>query len=97
MKGLFILISSEKMEPEEVMPLYYTRQAVEQIFDVSKNNADLLPLRGHGEETFLVISNQKCKVFGDCILPKEPNKKRNDIYKKLGIKPPVSIPVCGKN
>ena len=43
-KGTFVLISSEKIEPEEVMPLYYTRQIVEQVFDTSKNNTDLLPL-----------------------------------------------------
>jgi hypothetical protein len=128
-KGVFILISSEKIEPEDVMPLYYTRQAVEQIFDVGKNNADLLPLRVHSEEAFrghlllsfistvvflivnqmlkdtaynaegafLILGNQKCKVFDDRILPKEPNKKMNEIYKKLGIKSPISIPVCGKN
>ena len=126
-KGVFILISSEEIETEEVMPLYYTRQAVEQVFDVSKNNADLLPLRVHSEETFrghlllsfistvafllvnrmlkdtaynaegafLILGNQKCKVFDDRILPKEPNKKMNEIYKTLGITSPVSIPVCG--
>lgn len=127
-KGLFVLVSSEKIEAEEVMPLYYTRQAIEQVFDVSKNNADLLPLRVHSEETFrghlmlsfiatvafltinqmlagttfnaegafLVLRNQKCKVFDDRVLPKEPTKKMKDIYKKLGIVSPVSIPVCGK-
>jgi transposase len=127
-KGLFILISSEKIETKDVMPLYYTRQAVEQVFDVSKNNAELLPLRVHSEETFrghlmlsfiatvaylsinqllkdspfnaegafLILGNQKCKVFDDRILPKESTRKMNDIYKKLGIKVPVSISVCGK-
>ena len=127
-KGIFILISSEKIETEEVLPLYYTRQAVEQVFDVSKNNTDLLPLRIHSEETFkghlllsfistvaflmvnqmlkdtaynaegafLILGNQKCKVFDDCVLPKEPNKKMNEIYKKLGIKSPISIPVSNK-
>ena len=128
-KGVFILLSSEKIETEEVMPLYYTRQTVEQIFDVSKNNADLLPLRVHSEETFrghlmlsfiatvailsinqllkdtvynaegafLILGNQKCKVFDDRILPKEPNRKMNDIYKKLSIKSPVRINIGGNN
>jgi transposase len=49
---MFILISSEKIEPAEVMPLYYTRQVVEQIFDTSKNSTDLLPIRVHSEESF---------------------------------------------
>jgi hypothetical protein len=128
-KGFFVLISSEKIEPEEIMPLYYTRQVVEQVFDIGKNNADLLPLRVHSEETFrghlllsfittvvylsvnqllkgtafnadgafFILRNQKCKVFDDCILPKEITKKMNDIYKKLKIKSPLSIPLCGKN
>jgi hypothetical protein len=50
--GFFGLISSEKLEPEEVLPLYYQRQMVEQIFDISKNNIQLTPLRTHSEETF---------------------------------------------
>ena len=128
-KGFFILISSEMIETKDVLPLYYTRQVVEQIFDVSKNYADLLPLRVHSEETFrghlllsfiatvvylsinqmlkgtmfnaegafLILKNQKCKVFDDRILPKEANKKMNDIYKKLKIKPPTYLPFCGRN
>ena len=95
----------------------YTRQTAEQVFDVGKNYADLLPLRVHSEETFrghlllsfiatsvflsinqmlkgtnfntqgafVIIKNQKCKVFDDRILPKETNKKMNEIYKKLKI------------
>jgi len=51
-KGVFIIISSESMNTSEILPLYYTRQAIEQVFDLYKNNADLLPLRTHGENTF---------------------------------------------
>jgi hypothetical protein len=126
-KGLFVLISSEKIETKDVMPLYYTRQTVEQVFDIGKNYAELLPLRVHSEETFrghlllsfiatvvflfvnqmlkdtpynaegafLILSNQKCKVFDDRILPKEVNRKMNEIYKKLKINPPISIAVGG--
>jgi hypothetical protein len=50
--GFFALISSEKIELEELLPLYYTRQAIEQVFDLNKNNVNLLPLRSHGENTF---------------------------------------------
>lgn len=128
-KGLFILISSEKIETSEIMPLYYTRQVVEQIFDISKNNADLLPLRVHNEATFrghlmlsfmativylvinqmlentrfhangafVILRNQKCKVFEDHILPKEPNKKMNDIYKKVKLASPTIIPIGSGN
>ena len=51
-KGLFVLVSSEKHETVDILPLYYTRQAIEQVFDISKNNADLLPLRVHGIDSF---------------------------------------------
>jgi hypothetical protein len=50
--GFFALVSSEKIETEDLLPLYYTRQTVEQVFDVSKNNTHILPLRIHNEETF---------------------------------------------
>jgi hypothetical protein len=128
-KGLFVLISSEKIETKDLMPLYYTRQAIEQVFDISKNYAELLPLRVHNEDTFrghlmlsfvatvvflsvnqllkdtlfnaeaafLILSNQKCKVFDDRVLPKEANKKMNDIYKKLKISSPVSVAIGGNN
>ena len=51
-KGMFVIISSEQVEAAEILPLYYTRQAIEQAFDIYKNNADLVPIRTHGEETF---------------------------------------------
>jgi len=51
-KGLFVLVSSDPIETNDILPLYYTRQAIEQVFDIGKNNADLLPLRVHGIESF---------------------------------------------
>jgi transposase len=50
--GIFILISSESVPPRDLLPLYYTRQTVEQVFDISKNNVDLVPLRVHSVEAF---------------------------------------------
>lgn len=50
--GLFIIVSSEDLDPEEVLPLYYTRQKIEQVFDVTKNYADILPIRVENEMTF---------------------------------------------
>ena len=49
--GVFILISKLMVSVEEILPLYYSRQAVEQAFDFGKNYANLLPLRIHSEET----------------------------------------------
>ena len=51
-KGRFVLVSATLIEPCEILPLYYQRQIIEQVFDISKNNADLLPLRVHGIDTF---------------------------------------------
>ena len=48
--GLFALLSSQLLDTNEVLPLYYMRQAIEQVFDISKNYAELLPLRVHSEQ-----------------------------------------------
>jgi hypothetical protein len=50
--GVFVIISSEDIEVGEILPLYYTRQQIEQVFDLGKNNADILPLRVENEDTF---------------------------------------------
>ena len=128
-KGLFVLVASEMIETKDIIPLYYTRQTIEQVFDRSKNYAELLPLRVHNEDTFrghlklsfiatiaclsmnkllkdtnfnaegafLILNNQKCKVFEDRILPKEANKKMNEIYKHLKINPPLKMTTGGNN
>jgi hypothetical protein len=49
-KGIFVLVSSEKIEPDNLLSLYYSRQQIEQIFDISKNYVELLPLRVHCED-----------------------------------------------
>jgi hypothetical protein len=51
-KGKFVMISSENLPINEVIPLYYTRQAAENLFGISKSFLDLLPLRTHSIETF---------------------------------------------
>jgi hypothetical protein len=48
--GRFILVSNSDIEAEKIVETYYTRQKIEQIFDISKNNASLVPLRVHSEE-----------------------------------------------
>jgi transposase len=115
--GIFILISSASILPRELLPIYYTRQTVEQVFDIGKNNVDLIPLRIHSVEAFrghLLMSfiasyvyilinryflktdrcaigvfrtmkNQKCKVYDNIIVPQEPTKAMNEIYKTLKI------------
>jgi transposase len=54
--GKFILLSSKAYNNDEILPLYYTRQIVEQIIDVIKNNAGGIPVRGHTVETIKGIT-----------------------------------------
>jgi len=49
--GIMILVSSFKIEKEDLMPLYYMRQTVEKLFGFSKDDLKLIPLRIHKEET----------------------------------------------
>ena len=51
-QGVFILVASRRIAPTKLLPLYYTRQQIEQVFDIGKNYADMLPLRVQTEETF---------------------------------------------
>jgi transposase len=50
--GISYFISSDKLEIKEVLPLYYMRQTIEQIFDFAKNDVDLMPVRSNKIETF---------------------------------------------
>ena len=50
--GVFVIVSSEDIGIGEILPLYYTRQQIEQVFDLGKNGADILPLRVQNEDTF---------------------------------------------
>jgi hypothetical protein len=51
-KGIFVFISSSNIQPADVIPMYYIRQSAENMFDISKNYLDVLPLRTHSVETF---------------------------------------------
>ena len=116
--GVFVLLSSRKIRAELILSHYYIRQEIEQVFDISKNYASLLPLnveseaafRGHLLMTFIStvllqmlqseIRNSdfsldrilmsmrtlKAKVFTSSVIPWEPVKEHNEIYKLLGIK-----------
>jgi len=49
--GYFILLSKSEIKPNEVLPTYYNRQSIEQIFGFAKSNNSLLPLRVHSEQS----------------------------------------------
>jgi len=50
--GLFVLISSRKISRENLLPLYYTRDQVEKIFELCKQDCKILPLNIETEATF---------------------------------------------
>lgn len=126
--GLFMVLASSDIAVEEILPLYYTRQQIEQVFDIGKNEADLLPIRVQSEETFrghlmltflatillqslqrdilakrkkkdkinsegmlMKMRNQKCKVYAKEVIPQEPVKSVNDIYKLFKMESPITL------
>jgi hypothetical protein len=50
--GMFVLVSSLKIDKKDVIKYYFSRQTIEQRFDISKNYARLLPLGVHSLEAF---------------------------------------------
>jgi transposase len=69
--GVFILISSRKIARDKLLPLYYTRDRVEKIFELCKQGGKILPinveseksLRGHLLMTFMAAA--VLKMMGD--------------------------------
>jgi hypothetical protein len=51
-QGAFILVASRRIAKDRILPTYYMRQQIEQLFDIGKNYADMLPLRVQNEDTF---------------------------------------------
>jgi hypothetical protein len=49
--GRFILLASKEYNTNEILPLYYQRQGIEQLFDIIKTYANVLPVRVHSDET----------------------------------------------
>ena len=74
--GIFTLLSNEEISNEELLKLYYLRQSAEQIFEISKSYADILPLRVQKENTLrgiLMINFLAVVIYKnlDKQLPKE--------------------------
>jgi hypothetical protein len=64
--GKFILLSSNNIPKDEIVELYYSRQTIEQIFDINKNYVGGLPLRCHTEETirgFILLTFMATAVY----------------------------------
>jgi hypothetical protein len=54
LQGIFVLSSSKRLETSLILPIYYTMQEIEQVFDIGKKYSKMIPLRVQGEGTFLV-------------------------------------------
>lgn len=50
-RGIMILVSSFKLDRDEVVPTYYVRQTAEMLFGFSKDDLKIVPLRVHSEGT----------------------------------------------
>jgi hypothetical protein len=50
--GMFVMISSLKMDKSKVLPYYFAQQMTDQIFDINRNYARSLPLCAHDLEAF---------------------------------------------
>lgn len=51
-QGVFVLVSSRWIALVNLLPLYYSRRQIEQVFDLGKNCADLLSLCVQSEAAF---------------------------------------------
>ncbi|MDR2198717.1 MAG: transposase [Deltaproteobacteria bacterium] len=49
--GRFILLASKEYNENEILPLYYQRQGIEQLFDIIKTYTNVVPVRVHSDET----------------------------------------------
>ena len=49
--GVFAIVDTRDLSPEDVLPQYYMRQNVEQFFDSAKSFGKMMPVRNHNEET----------------------------------------------
>ena len=93
-KGMMILVSSFKLEKEEVVPFYYMRQAVERLFGFSKDDLRLIPLRVHKEETlrgYLLLTFMALVVF---VLLKKAIGKKHTVEEVLLTMRNLKCKVC---
>jgi transposase len=49
--GYIVFLSKKSIEKSQVLPSYYTRQTIEQLFGFAKSNNSLLPLRVHSNQS----------------------------------------------
>lgn len=58
--GAFAILTSEEMSEDKLLPMYYTRQQVQELLKRRSKKAKSL----NAESIFSYLRNQKCKVYG---------------------------------
>ena len=51
-RGVFVLAGTRRIAREKLLPLYYTRDRVEKVFEIAKQGGKALPVCVRSEETF---------------------------------------------
>jgi hypothetical protein len=82
-QGIFILVSSRRIAKDKILPIYYTRQQIEQIFDIGKNYADLIPIRIQKEGTFR--GHLLLTFIATVIIKKIQDKLKNSAYNPISL------------
>lgn len=81
--------SSVQLKLEEILPVYHTRQQIEQAFDIGKNYASLLPVRIQSEEN---LRGHQLIIFAASMIVRKIQRtllqKENKCTRKLN---PVSL------
>ncbi|MDR2352104.1 MAG: hypothetical protein LBF22_02900 [Deltaproteobacteria bacterium] len=65
-KNFFIILSSLYIPRDDILPYYYSRVKIEQVFDITKGCEDLIPLRVHNEEILrghLILSFMATTIY----------------------------------
>lgn len=50
--GIFVLVSTKKISHKEILQVYYTRDQVEKVFELCKQDGKILPVNVETEATF---------------------------------------------
>lgn len=82
-QGVFVLVSSRPIAKDKILPTYYTRQHIEQVFDIGKNYADMLPLRVQTEDTFR--GHLLLTFIASAILKKLQDQLKNSPYNPISL------------
>jgi hypothetical protein len=82
-QGAFILVASRRIAKDKILPTYYMRQQIEQLFDIGKNYADMLPLRVQNEDTFR--GHLLMTFIASAVVKKLQDDLKNTVYNPISV------------